>query len=80
MGKKVTDVIIVPGGVEDITVGWCDQVRAANEGPRRVYSHGEGPNWGEIFANLGLKLYTRCCTRGAAYTRMWPWPRFRPRG
>ena len=26
MGKKVEDVRIVPGGVEDITVGWCDEV------------------------------------------------------
>ena len=26
MGKKVEDVRTVPGGVEDITVGWCDEV------------------------------------------------------
>ena len=26
MGKKVEDVSTVPGGVEDITVGWCDEV------------------------------------------------------
>ena len=26
MGKKVTDVSSVPGGVEDITVAWCDEV------------------------------------------------------
>ena len=25
---KVEDVRIVPGGVEDITVGWCDKARA----------------------------------------------------
>ena len=43
MGKKVADVSSVPEGVEDITVGWCDQVRAANEGSRRFYSHEEGP-------------------------------------
>ena len=28
MGKKVPDVSSVPGGVEDITVGWCDEARA----------------------------------------------------
>ena len=26
MGQKVADVSSVPGGVEDITVGWCDEV------------------------------------------------------
>ena len=57
MGQKVADVRIVPGGVEDITVGWCDEARAANEGSRRFHSHEEGPPFlGEIIANLGLKL------------------------
>ena len=57
MGKKVADVSSVPGGVEDITVGWCDEARAANEGSRRFHSHEEGPPFlGEIIANLGLKL------------------------
>ena len=48
MGKKVEDVGIVPECVEDITVGWCDEVLHQGVVPQldysvKLYNHGEGP-------------------------------------